>query len=141
MAKYEHRPVLVNGTYIDPIPMEQGGKANYPFQMYPKMLYRAELADGGARICETKIIHDESQERMALGGGWSDGQQEAIDQVAAQQLEFAKLAANRAHNDRWMSQAAKTEAAEIDEQTMQHLPAIPETPIKKRGRPVKVTSV
>jgi hypothetical protein len=57
--------------------------------------------------------------------------------VTAQQLEFARLAANRAHTERWMSDKARAEAREIDESTIEHLPVIPETPIKKRGRPAK----
>ncbi len=135
MAKWEQRPVLVNGTYIEPIPYEQGGKGGMPFQPYPKMLYRAESADGGPRICDTTIVQDEGQERVALGQGWSDGQEAALAAVTAQQLELAKLAANRAYQDRWMSEKARAEAAAVDEQTMQHLPAIPETPIKtRRGR-------
>ncbi len=138
MARWEQRPVLVNGTYIEPIPMADGGKGGHPFCEYPKMLYKAESADGGPRISGTKIVSDESQERMALGSGWSDGQQSALDAVEARNLEFAKLAANRAYNEKWMSESARSEANAIDEQTIQHLPEIPSTPIKKRGRPVKV---
>jgi len=134
MAKHESRPVFLNGTYIEPIPISAGGHKDWPFQPYPKMLYKAESADGGPRICGTKVVEDEAQERMAIGSGWSDGQEAALERVEAQQLEFAKLAANRAYNEQWMSPKAKAEAAAVDETTMQHLPAIPETPIRRKRK-------
>ncbi len=138
MAKWEMRPVLVGGTYIEPIPVAMGGRGGAPFQEYPKSLYKAESADGGPRICAMHVVHDADQQIVAEGQGWSDGQERAIARVGENQREMARLAANRAHNDRWMSDAAKAEAQSVDETTMQHLPVIPETPIKKRGRPVKV---
>lgn len=141
MAKWESRPVLVNGTYVQPIPYEQGGRGGAPVTEYPKMIYRAESADGAPRIAGCKIVADESQERMACGQGWSVTQEAALEAVHAQQREFARLAANRAHNERWMSDQAKAEAQAADESTIEHLPVIPETPIKKRGRPVKSAAV
>lgn len=132
MAKWERIPVMVNGTYIEPIPFAQGGRGGAPLAEYPKMLYRAESADGGPRISGFHIVSDEGHERLAIGQGWSVTQEAAIDAVAERNLELAKLAANRAHNDLWMSDKAKAEAAAVDEQTMQHLPSIPETPIARR---------
>lgn len=132
MAKHESRPVLVNGTYIEPVPFANGGKGGAPFQEYPKMLYKAESANGGPRIAATMLAHDEWGERTLLGQGWAITQEAALATVEAQQREFARLAANRAHNDKWMSEAAKAEANAVDEATMEHMPAIPETPIVKR---------
>ena len=134
MAKWEHRPVLVNGTYVEPIPIESGGKKDFPFQEYPKMLFQAETADGGPRISRTKLVDSEPAERVALGSGWAVTQEDAIDLVHARNLEFAKLAANRAHNDRWMSESAKAEANVVDEATMAHLPTIPEAHPKSGRR-------
>lgn len=139
MQKWEHRPVLVNGTYIEPIPIEQGGKLNWPHQEYPKMLYKADAFDGGHRISEMITVHTANEEAMQLGRGYSVTQQQAIDRVAANQLELAKLAANRAYNERLMSANARAEAAAVDEATMQHLPEIKEKPkrkyVKKTGAP------
>lgn len=132
MSKWEMRPVLINGTYVQPISHLEGGRGGAPVTEYPKMLYRGESADGGPRIAGCKIVNDESQERMACGSGWSVTQEQALEAVHAQQREFARLAANRAHNDKWMSDKAKAEAQAIDESTMEHLPVIPETPIRKR---------
>lgn len=135
MAKWEQRPVLVNGTYVQPIPVAEGGKGGFVPTEYPKMIYRAESADGGPRIAETKIVHDSLGESVALGQGWSLTQEAAIAAVGARQLELAKAAANRVYNERWMSEAAKAEARAADETTIAHLGEIPATPIKKRGRP------
>jgi hypothetical protein len=140
MQKWETRPVILNGTLIEPIPLESGGRGGAPRTEYPKMLYRAEAESGGYRISGTKIVPDEGAERIAIGQGWSVTQEDALAQGPARALEIATLAANRAHNDRWMSEAARAEAASVDESTMQHLPSIPETPIRRGpGRPPKET--
>lgn len=132
MAKWEQRDVLVNGTFIQPLSIDQGGRKNAPYAEYPKMLYRASLADGGPRIDDTKIVLDEPAERLAVGSGWSVTQEAAIEAVHAQHREYARLAAERAATERWMSPNAQAEAARVDESTMQHVPSIPETPIKRR---------
>lgn len=138
MAKWEARDVMVGGTFVQAIPVEQGGRKDAPRKEYPKMLYRGESAMGGPRIGGYKIVQDEGQEHIARGQGWSVTQEAALEAVGAQELEFARLAANRAHNETWMSDKARAEARAVDESTMQHLPVIPTTPIRKRGRPVKV---
>lgn len=139
MAKWEMRPVNVNGTYVEPLPVALGGRGGADRTEFPKMVYRAEAADGGPRIAGFQIARDESHERQLLAQGYAVTQEAAIAAVHAQHLEFAKLAANRAHNDKWMGDKAKAEASAADEATMQHLPSIPETPIRRRrGRQPKV---
>ncbi len=135
MRKWEHRPVLVNGTYIEPIPFEQGGKGNAPHQEYPKAMYQAERANGGPRISAFQLANDSWHQGVLEGQGWHHRQEDAIAGLEKQELEYAKLAANRAYNERVMSPNAKAEAAKVDESTMQHVPVIPETPKKPRGRP------
>ena len=150
MAKWEQRPVLVGGstdhtgkryggTYVEPIPFADGGRGGMPFQPYPKMLYKASSEMGGPQISATKIVDSEQAERIAIGQGWSDGQEAAIEAVAERELEMAKLAANRVHNERWMSEASKAHAASVDESTINHVAEIPVAPVKKRGRPAKVS--
>lgn len=137
MARWEGRPVYVNGSYIEPVPFSEGGKGGAPFQEYPKMLFQADSFDGGPRISGTKIVHHAEGEALALGQGWCLTQEAAIAAVGARHLMNAKLAAERAHNERWMSEGARAEAQAIDEATIQHVPMIPETPIRRRGRPKK----
>lgn len=137
MAKWEQRPVLVQGTFVQPIPVAEGGKGGFEPTEYPKMLYRGESADGGPRIAQTKIVHDSLGESVALGQGWDVTQEAALANVEKRQLELAKAAANRAYQDRWMSGKAQAEAQAVDEATIQHLGEIPRTPVKPRGRPPK----
>ena len=138
MAKWEQRDVLVSGTFIQAIPVAEGGRKDAPFSAYPKAMYQAESADGGPRISNFRIVPDESAELLAKGSGWFARQEDALADVPRRQLELATLAANRLHNERWMSDKSKAEAAAIDETTMQHLAEIPETPIRRRpGRPPK----
>lgn len=132
MAKWEHRPVYVNGAYIEPIPVANGGRLGADLAEYPKMIYQAESADGGPRVSGCKIVHDSQQEAVALGQGWHLSQEQAIAGVHARHLELARQAANRVHNEQWMSDKAKAEARDADESTMQHLPVIPVTPVRKR---------
>lgn len=133
MAKWEQRLVIVNGTPIQPIPFADGGRGGMPFQPYPKMLYKAKSEMGGPRISSTHLVHDEAQERVAVGQGWAVTQEDAIADVGKRHLEDARLAAERHATERWMSDAAKAEAAAVDEATMNHVPEIPVTPIRKAG--------
>ncbi len=139
MAKWEQRPVMIGGktgTYVEPIPYAEGGRGGAPFEEYPKAMYRAESAMGGPRISGFREVRDEGAELLAKGQGWFVTQQEALADVPRQQREFARLAAERAANERWMSPAAQAEARAVDEATMEHVPVIPETPIRRGpGRP------
>lgn len=134
MAKWEMRPVMVNGTYVQPLSVADGGRGGAPVTEFPKMLFRGESADGGPRIADFKIAANEAHERQLLSQGYSVTQEQALEAVTRQQLEFAKLAANRAYNEKWMSDKAKAEARAVDEATIEHLPAIPETPIRRRRK-------
>lgn len=130
MAKWEHRPVEIGDTYVQPIPYAEGGKGGAPHEEYPKWLYKPGIVDGVPAIVASKIVHDESSERIAIGQGWFVKQDEAVETL---HREYATLAAHRAHEDKRMSEPARAEAARVDEASMAHLPVIPETPIRKTG--------
>jgi len=134
MQRWEQRDVIISGTPVMAIDVAEGGRKNAPFSAYDKMLYRAEMADGGPQISATKIVKNEAEELIAVGQGWSVTQQDAIDAVHARHREMARAAAERAATERWMSPKAQAEAAAVDESTMQHVPVIPETPLKPRPR-------
>lgn len=126
MQKWEARPVMIGSTMIMPISQSEGGKAGQGFEPYPKMLFRAVRADGGPRIAGQLVVDSEREEKYQKTLGWHDGQKEAIQAIRDEDTEFARLAANRAHNERLMSDKAKAEARAIDESTIQHQPTIPE---------------
>lgn len=128
-AKWEMRPVEIGDTYVQPIPVAEGGRGGAPFEEYPKWLHKPGLVDGAPGIVASKLVNDADAEAIARGLGWAVDQAKA---VADLHLELATLAANRAASDRRMSEKAREEAAAVDETTMAHLPVIPEAP--KRGR-------
>lgn len=137
MQKWESRPVMIGDTMIMPIPHDQGGRMNHPFEEYPKMLYRVEDSDRQQQVSGYVTVRDESEERMKLGLGWSLSQEEALERARKTQLEVATLAANREFHDARMSPNARAEALSVDQATVAHLPAIPETPIRKAGSSAK----
>ena len=134
LAKWEHRDTEVHGTIVRAVPVAEGGKKGALFEEFPKMLYRAESADGGPRIDATKVVRSEAEESIACGQGWSVTQEQAIARVHEAHRERAKLAAERAATERWMSPKAQAEAAAVDEATIEHVPSIPETPIKPKRK-------
>jgi hypothetical protein len=134
MARFEQRDVVVGGTLVQAIPFADGGKKDMPRAEYPKMLYQAESAMGGYRISGFKVVKSEGEELVACGQGWSVTQEQALAAGADRDRELAKLSANRAHSEKWMSDGARKEAAAADEATAAHLPTIPETPIRKGAR-------
>lgn len=129
LAKWEQRP-----TAIVPAEMLTAlGKPLSPsFQEYPKAMYRAKRADGGPRINGFIVADTEHDETRLKALGWSVSQEAAIAVIHAEDQTFAQLAAERALTERRMSAPAQAEAARVDDRTPQHVPVIPETPIKKR---------
>ncbi len=62
----------------------------------------------------------------------------AVEAYEKQQQEYAKLSAHRNYEDRNLSAKAKAEAENAEDNAGdEHLPAVPVTPIKRRGRPRK----
>ena len=128
----------------------QFGPPGRPFEQrdYPMMLYKARRPVQGERaeFCKLKIDgfevgnivlehviaetedHVPSQESMGFGLGGPLG---AVERMVKLEKWMATAAAERADTDRKMSVKAQAEAAVHDERTIQHLEAIPETPIKR----------
>jgi len=121
-------------------PKSQGGMRCDGFEEYPKSMFRAGRPDhGNIKITESCSVGSAHEEARQYDDGWRPTQQAAIDLVKARDQEIAELAAERHYVERSMSPAAQREAAAVDEATVYHVPAIPETPIKRRGRPKKAT--
>src|SRR5207245_5004672 len=110
---------------------------SFVFSEYPLMLYRAKRRPEGGKdpILEQFIVEDEQQERNMQSRGWVRGPDNAIKALEQSEHGLAQAAAERAYQDRLMSDRAKAEAAAVDETTIQHLGSIPETPIHKKGWP------
>lgn len=111
----------------------------YEYREYPTMMYRPTRPSSGGRVdFEGQTANDKhergSLERMGFIHG---GRAAALAALEAREFEIAELAANRVIPERRMSEKAREEADRIDSSTIQHLAAIPEQPIKRRGRPAK----
>lgn len=114
----------------------------YVYQEYPKMLYKcAHVAGKGVQPVEDYTVNDETQERNMNSRGYFP-LQDAYDRAVKQQTEHGTLAAER----EWQIQhgrlsdkaAAEVRAAEAEHGST-HMPDVPETPIKRRGRKPKAT--
>ena len=126
-------------TETHPLDASIHGMRPTTFQPYPAMGYKVTERNP---ITYATAIAGSPREQSSLEdqGFVFGGRQRAVDRYDAQQREFAKLAANRAYTDRHMSEAAQAEAREADAATLEHLPVIPETPIKRRGRKPKAAA-
>jgi hypothetical protein len=90
------------------------------------------------RTCQI-LAHSESEERALLEKGWRNHPSEAMARFESKEKAAADTAAHRHYEDRNMSDAAKAEAAAVDAQTEEHVPAIPEAK-RGPGRPRKTVA-
>ena len=112
------------------------GMKNAGYEEYPKCLYKAgRPTKANVEVSGSLTVHDEQGERLALGQGWSRTQEDAIQRYHDNDREMATLAANRAYQERTMSEQAQAEAAAFESETIQHVAEIPRRP----GRPKKTT--
>ena len=109
------------------------GLRPYVKRDFPMMMHKAgRLSGGGIGIIDTYIV-DEKQHPRYVQSGFRDTPLEAIEAYEAEQLEFAKLAAERNFEVRRMGTHAQAEVATAEAAAgARHLPTIPETPIKPR---------
>lgn len=127
-----------NPFQIRPLPREQGGRYPRVHQDYPKAMYKAGRPDhANLKIVDFQLAADAQAEAVLEGQGYRWGQQAALDHAKACDVEHAKLAAERHWQEAKMSPKAQAEAQAVDQETVYHVPMIPETPIKRRGRKPK----
>lgn len=117
----------------------------YVYREYPKRLYKAAYEVGkGTQIVGFMDVQNEEEERRYAADGFHFGQDKAMAAIQRQQTEFATLAAERnweiAHGRVSEKAASEVRQAEADHGA-QHLPSVPVTPIKRRGRPRKAEPV
>lgn len=122
----------------------------YVFREYPKMLYRAQQAPNGQYACIlpmphpyafekpdlyqqailmvdsfnrgcTRIVGNESEERVARGQGWSLDTKGAMEQREAEQQAIGNAAAEAAYAAQRMTERAREEMKAADASTSQHV--------------------
>lgn len=87
---------------------------NHPF---PKMVYRVQRhKDTGERYNEERIVNSEDELRAAKSDGWGPAA-EAYTKFEAQERALSMSAAQRAFDDRNMSDKAKAEIARDEERS------------------------
>lgn len=117
---------------------DRGKRGPRLFKEFPKMVYKAGRNEvGKVEVVERHIVHDEQEERNLQSRGFLATQQEALDLFQREDRDLAKLAANRAYQERTMSESARAEAQDYEASVDEHVAEIPVTPVKKRGRPAK----
>ncbi len=113
-------------------------------QEFPKMLYKAEHVSGkGIQIVDKQVAADENAERNLQSRGFYFGPDKAVEAIRKQQTEHGQLAAEREydirhgkHSEKAVAEVRHAEAAV----GAVHLPMVPETPIKRRGRKPKAVT-
>lgn len=113
------------------------GLRPYLKRPYPSHVFKAGRVDGQIEIIETQIVGSEQAASNAYSRGFHPDPDAAVAGLKADELEIAKLAANRAFGEQRMSPQARAEVAALEAETSGHLPSVPETPRKPRGRPKK----
>lgn len=115
----------------------------YTYVAYPTRMYKATRLPSGDRTFEAQTAASADEQRNLESRGYvAGGQQAALDALEAIERSHAELAAEINYQARHgMGDRARAEVESAQEAAgARHLPMIPETPIKKRGRPVKVVT-
>lgn len=99
--------------------------------------YKAALAkkESFDRGCQ-RVVQDETELSRAMEDGWRPTPDEAISHALSRDESVARAAAEREYADSRLSEAAQAEVKAAKEAVGgEHLPEIPEKPIRRRGRP------
>jgi hypothetical protein len=114
----------------------------YAFHEFPKAMYRFKQEPGkGIVKDELHIVNNDEEQRNMESRGFHASQEAAMAAVEREHIEHGKLAAEREYEVRHgrLSEGAVREVRAAEEvHGARHLPEVPSTPIKKRGRPVKL---
>jgi hypothetical protein len=113
----------------------------YVYREFPKMLYKFARVQGkGIIVDETFSVGDEDEQRRMESRGFHAKQEDAIAAIEREQTRDGILAAEREyaiqhgrHSEKAVNEVRQAEEAH----GATHLPEVPRTPIKKRGRPAK----
>jgi hypothetical protein len=101
---------------------------------YPAMMYKA-IESNPWRFEHQEAADVNERRNLESRGFVAGGPKAAADAYEKEQLEIAKLAANRAWEERRMSPEAQAEAAAYEAEQDGHVPVIPEK--RRPGRPRK----
>lgn len=105
-----------------------------PWEGYPTTLYRAMKVQGKVLCVDPRVIHQTSkvvrssdEYYKAVGQGWCDHPDKALEQFEREEENIGNLAAERAYTDLRMSEPAQREAESYEKTVSTHVPVIPES--------------
>ena len=137
----------------------------YKFRPFPRMIFKAQKVNGKPHVmmpdpnrfeyktrdefkaafdykqrfdseCQ-RIVQSEAEFSRAMEDGWRASPDEAIQHVMGRDDMISRETAEREYRDQKMSEPARREIkAAKDAAGNEHLPEIPETPVRRRGRPM-----
>lgn len=108
----------------------------YQYREFPHRLYKAgRNAHGQTAILEAQTANDEREASNLESRGFvMGGQDKAIEAFERQELEIAKLAAERNFEMTRMSEGARREVAQVEASAgARHIAEIPRTPVKRKS--------
>ncbi len=107
------------------------------------MFYKCKRSEtNGAFVVEHyQEAASEVDARNLQSRGYHLGREAAEQAVVGYEQAMAVAAAERAFQEQRMTDKARAEAQIADDATAQHLAEVPETPIRKRGRPAKTEQI
>jgi len=149
-----------------PGPLGRNPGNPYTYRPYPRMLYKAQTMPNGQVRCLMptphpldyvtpeawnfavqqkehfdqrccKVVHSESDERIARGQGWCDDPVKAMAQHEAEQTEIFTASAEMAYSAARMSEPAQREVTEAENATHEHVVDVKGA---KRGKKVIAAS-
>lgn len=97
----------------------------YKYMRFPCAMYHATDKES------PKLVHREEDERNLRSRGWADSPDEALELAKQREADRAVDAAVRAYDDLKMSDKAKAEVAQLEQETNDFVVEVPE---KKRRR-------
>jgi hypothetical protein len=117
------------------------GLRPYVKREYPMWLHRASHDKGGGFEFEQVLVGSDVEAAAHLSRGFAEEPLIALERLKAQELEYAKLAAEREHEIKHKLSPKAVAEVRAEEATYSgHMPTMAETPIKRRGRPKKVAA-
>lgn len=115
----------------------------YVYREFPKRLYKAARVDGKSVIADAQTAHNDLEERNLLSRGFCFGQDKALEALELEERAAGELAAEREYeirrgrlSDRAVAEVRAAEADHVGG----HMPVVPDTPIRRRGRPAKAVA-
>lgn len=105
-----------------------------PWNGYATTLYRAMKLPNGQVVCAdirviaqtSKVVRNSDEYYKAVGQGWWDHPDTALEQFEKAEEAVGNAAAERAYSEQFMSRMAQQEAADYEKTVSAHVPEIPE---------------